>query len=78
MVLSRKSNHKTFYDVKPWKKNQQTKLIQPVFRVISGMMTVKKHVTAGQSQKGTTLESGASIFVMTKQRFPNFFTFDSL
>lgn len=60
-----------FHKVKPWKKNQWTKLIYPVFRVISAVMTVKMHVTAGKFQMGTTLESGVCIFVMTKQRFSN-------
>jgi hypothetical protein len=59
----------------PWKKNQWTKLICPVFRVTSGVMTVIILVTAGEFQMETTLESEASIFVMIKQRFPNNLSF---
>ena len=68
--LSGRSDHNIFHELKPWKKNQWTKLICPVFRVTSGVMTVIILVTAGEFQMETTLESEASIFVMIKQRFP--------
>ena len=70
MELSGRSDHNIFLELKPWKKNQWTKLICPVSRETSGMMIVIKLVTAGRFQMQTTLESEASIFVMIKQRFP--------
>lgn len=75
MGLSGRSDRNIFDEMQPWKKNQLTKLIYPVFRATSDVMTVIMHVTAGKFQKGTTLESGASIFVLIKQRFPNILTF---
>ena len=62
-----------FFSMQLLKKNQANQLICLVSQVIYVVMTVIMHVTAGEFLMGTTSEFAASIFVMTNQRFLDFF-----
>lgn len=62
---------KNFNQLQPQRKSRLIKLICLVFRAIYDTMTVIMLVTAGNFLMEITLEFVASIFVMTKQRFPH-------